>query len=51
MGIYCLHSVGAADDGQRFLVALLSRVPRSGGWQAARRELDRIAEATVQPMA
>jgi hypothetical protein len=50
-GIYHLHSVGAVDDDQRFLVALLSRVPRSGGWEAARQELDRIAEATVQPLA
>lgn len=49
-GEYYLHSVGAVGPDRRFLVAILTRVPRAGGWEAARQELDRIAEAAVAPL-
>lgn len=50
-GIYYMHSAGVVGADQRFVVALLTRVPRSGGWEAARQELDRIAAAAVAPLA
>jgi hypothetical protein len=50
-GIYYMHSTGVVGPDQRFVVTLLTRVPRSGGWEAARRELDRIAVAAVAPLA
>jgi len=50
-GISSMHSAGAVGSDQRFVVALLTGVPRSGGREAARRELDRIAAAAVAPLA
>lgn len=50
-GISYMHSAGAVGSDQRFVVALLARVPRSDGWEAARQELDRIAVAAVAPLA
>ena len=49
-GIYYLHSTGAVGPEQRFVVALLTRVPRGPGWEAARQELTRIATAAVQAL-
>ncbi len=46
-GQYYLHSAGAVDDGQRFVVVLLSRIPRGPGWEAARAELTTVADAAV----
>lgn len=35
-GIYYMHSSGAVGEDQRFLVTLLTRIPRApGGWDAA----------------
>ncbi len=50
-GTYSMHSAGTVGADQRFVVALLTRVPRSGGWDAARQERDRIAGAAVAPPA
>ncbi|WP_219414879.1 serine hydrolase [Pseudonocardia nigra] len=49
-GQYYLHSTGAVGAEQRFVVALLTRVPRGPGWEAARQELNAIATATVQAL-
>ncbi len=49
-GKYYLHSAGVLGADQRFLVALLTRVPRGPGWEAARQELTGIATATVQAL-
>jgi hypothetical protein len=49
-GKYYMHSTGAVGADQRFLVALLTRVPRGPGWGAARQELTRIATAAVQAL-
>jgi hypothetical protein len=49
-GTYYMHSTGAVGVDQRFLVALLTRVPRAPGWEASRAELDRIADAAVQAL-
>jgi hypothetical protein len=46
-GQYYLHTAGSVGADQRYLVALLTRVPRSGGWEAARRELDGITAAAL----
>jgi hypothetical protein len=46
-GQYYLHSAGAVGEDKRFLVALLSREPRTKGWAAARTELTGIATETV----
>jgi hypothetical protein len=44
---YYLHSAGAVGAGQRYVVVLLSRVPRGPGWAAAREELTAVADAAV----
>lgn len=49
-GQYYLHSAGAVGPSQRFVVALLARLPRGPGWEASRQELDRIAAATVRAL-
>lgn len=50
-GQYYLHSAGAVDDGQRFVVVLLSRIPRGPGWESARAELTAVADAAVGALA
>lgn len=45
-----LNSVGFVGADQRFLVAVLTRHPRGSGWDAARREVNGIADATVQAL-
>lgn len=44
-GVYYLNSAGAVGTEQRFVVALLSRIPRERGWDAARRDLTGVTEA------
>lgn len=46
-GDYYLHSSGTVGPDQRYLVALLSRIPRGPGWQAARDEVTEVADAAV----
>jgi hypothetical protein len=46
-GQYYLHTAGSIGTDQRYLVAVLTRVPRSGGWPTARRELDGIVAAAA----
>jgi hypothetical protein len=46
-GQYYLHSAGAVGADRRFVVALLTRVPRSAGWPGTRSELDGITEQAV----
>lgn len=47
-GIYYLHSSGALGADQRFLVTLLTRIPRgTGGWDAARADVTRVAAAAT----
>lgn len=46
-GQYYLHTAGSIGTDQRYLVAFLTRVPRAGGWPAARRELDGIVAAAA----
>jgi hypothetical protein len=50
-GQYYLHTAGSVGADQRYLVALLTRVPRSGGWAAARKELDEITAAALAALA
>jgi hypothetical protein len=50
-GKYYIHSTGAVGSDRRFLMALLTRVPRAPGWEAARQEMTRIATAAVQATA
>lgn len=47
---YYLHSAGTVGNDQRFVVALLTRVPRGPGWEAARQDLNRVAAAAVQAL-
>jgi hypothetical protein len=47
---YHLHSAGAVGPDQRFLVALLTRMPSGPGWTTARQELTAIATAAVQAL-
>jgi hypothetical protein len=49
-GEYYLHSAGAVGPGQRFLVVLLTRVPRGPGWERARAEVTAIATEAVQAL-
>jgi hypothetical protein len=49
-GVYYLHSAGAVGEDERFVVALLSRIPREPGWEAARSEMTSIAAAAVRPL-
>ncbi len=46
-GQYYLHSAGAVGADKRFVLALLTRVPRSEGWPGARSELDGITAQAV----
>lgn len=46
--VYYLHSAGVVGEDQRHVVVLLGRVPRAGGWDGARDELDAIADAAVR---
>jgi hypothetical protein len=46
-GRYYLHSAGAVGTDRRFLVTLLTRDPRTNGWDGARAQLDGIANAAV----
>jgi hypothetical protein len=46
-GQYYIHSAGAVGDDRRFVVTLLTRVPRAPGWAAARKELTDIATAAT----
>jgi hypothetical protein len=46
-GQYYLHSAGALGADRRFVMALLTRVPRSEGWPGARSELDGITAQAV----
>ena len=46
-GQYYLHSAGALGADRRFVLALLTRVPRSEGWPGARSELDGITAQAV----
>lgn len=48
-GDYYLHSAGLVGADQRYVVVLLSRIPRSG-WEAARAELTAVAEATLRAL-
>jgi hypothetical protein len=50
-GKYYMHSTGTVGPDRRFVVALLTRVPRAPGWEVARQELTRIATAATQAMA
>jgi hypothetical protein len=47
---YYLHTAGSVGPDQRYLVALLTRVPRSGGWEEAREELDGITAAALKAL-
>lgn len=49
-GRYYLHSAGAVGADDRYLVALLARIPRGVGWEPARQQLDSIATAAVQAL-
>lgn len=46
-GRYYLHSAGAVGADRRFVVALLTRMPRAEGWSRARSELTGIAQDAV----
>ena len=50
-GKYYIHSTGAVGGDRRFLMALMTRMPRAPGWEAARQEMTRIATAAVQATA
>ena len=47
---YYLHSAGIVGPDERFLVVLLTRQPRTVGWDGARREMNGIATAATQPL-
>lgn len=49
-GEYYLHSAGVVGADQRFVVALLTRIPRDDGWDAARAEVTSVATATVRAL-
>lgn len=49
--VYDVHSVGAVGTDQRYVVALLTRVPLSGGYPAATAEVTAVATAALQPLA
>jgi hypothetical protein len=46
-GKYYLHSAGAVGADRRFVVALLTREPRTRGWATARTEVTGIATAAI----
>lgn len=47
-GQYYLHSAGVLGADRRFVVAVLARLPRDGGWEAARAEVTEIATAAAR---
>jgi hypothetical protein len=49
-GRYYLHSAGAVGPDRRFVVTMLTRMPRGEGWAQARGELTDIALALVAPL-
>ncbi|QJY45395.1 hypothetical protein [Pseudonocardia broussonetiae] len=50
-GQYYLHSAGLVGADERFVVAVLTRVPSSPGWNAARADVTDVAEAAVRALA
>ena len=49
-GQYHLHSAGAVGADQRFVVVLLARMPRGGGWEPMRAEVSAIAQAATRAL-
>lgn len=49
-GQYYLHSAGVVGPDERFVVVVLTRVPRAPGWAAARTEVTAVAAAAVQAL-
>ncbi len=49
-GLYTLHSAGLPDPGARYVIALLSRQPRAGGWEGARERLSTAAVVAVRAL-
>jgi hypothetical protein len=49
-GRYYLHSAGAVGADRRFVVTLLTRMPRAEGWARARGELTGIAQEAVSAL-
>jgi hypothetical protein len=49
-GRYYLHSAGAVGADRRFVVTLLTRMPRAEGWARAREELTGIAQDAVSAL-
>ncbi|GAA2558100.1 hypothetical protein [Pseudonocardia hydrocarbonoxydans] len=47
---YYLHSAGVVGPDQRFVVAVLTRVPSGPGWDAARAEVTAVAAAAVRAL-
>ncbi|MFC4943249.1 hypothetical protein [Pseudonocardia sp. GCM10023141] len=47
---FYLHSAGLVGTDNRFVVALMSRMRREPGWEAARQELDSVADAAVRAL-
>lgn len=50
-GQYYLHSAGVVGPDERFVVVVLTRIPRGPGWAAARAEVTAVAAAAVQALA
>lgn len=50
-GQYYLHSAGLVGVDERFVVAVLTRVPSAPGWNAARADVTDVAEAAVRALA
>ncbi|MBW0091636.1 hypothetical protein I4I73_16960 [Pseudonocardia sp. KRD-184] len=50
-GQYYLHSAGLVGADERFVVAVLTRVPSAPGWNAARADVTDVAEAAVRELA
>jgi hypothetical protein len=49
-GQYYLHSAGVVGPDERFVVVVLTRIPRGPGWDAARAEVTAVAAAAVQAL-
>jgi hypothetical protein len=49
-GRYYLHSAGVVGADRRFVVTMLTRMPRAQGWSQARSELTDIAQALIRPL-
>jgi len=47
---YYLHSAGAVGEDQRYLVTLLTRIPRGPGWEAARGNVTAAATKAVEAL-